>query len=319
MRCLVTGASGHLGSYLTKRLVEAGAQVFVLVRPESDLWRLAGVVDRVRVLRAGLSDLKSIEPDINQARPEAVFHLAWAGVTGAFKESREQVTSNVTGSLELFEAVREAGCKLWVGVGSQAEYGLHNSVLDEDTPASPVTAYGTGKLAVGLLTKKLCELAGMRYVWMRLLATYGPKDDERHLIPATIKRLLAGERPALTPGEQIWDYLYVEDAAEAIHLAALMPDAEGVFNLGSGEGRPVREIIEHARDLIDPSLPLGFGEMPYPPGQAMRLETSIDRLRAATGWRPRVGLDKGLRRTIEWYRSQASVGAHARSDIERGA
>jgi nucleoside-diphosphate-sugar epimerase len=131
--------------------------------------------------------------------------------------------------------------------------------------------------------------------------------------------LLAGERPALTPGEQIWDYLYVEDAAEAIYLAALMPDAEGVFNLGSGEGWRVREIIEHLRDLIDPSLPLGFGEVPYPPDQMMRLVTSIDRLKAATGWRPRVGLDKGLRRTIEWYRSQLEGGAGARPDSERGA
>ena len=306
MRCLVTGASGHLGSYLTERLVKEGAQTFILVRSQSDLWRLSGVLDRVKVLRADLSDIASVAPAISQLKPEAIFHLAWAGVTSAFKDSPEQMTLNVTGSLDLFEVVRSAGCKLWVGVGSQAEYGSHDGVLTEATPVRPLTAYGTAKLCVGLLTKKLCELSKMRYVWLRLLATYGPKDDERHLLPATIRRLLAHERPSLTPGEQRWDYLYIEDAAEAIYRVAASEEAQGVFNLGSGRSQSIRSIIERVRDMIDPALPLGFGELPYSPNQLMRLETSIDRLRRATGWTPQVGLDEGLRRTIDWYKSKVS-------------
>ena len=307
MRCLVTGASGHLGSYLTERLVKEGAEVFILVRPQSDLWRLSGVLDRINVLRADLSDMRIVTPAIDKAKPEAIFHLAWGGVTSAFKDSPEQMTLNVTGSLDLFEAVRAAGCKLWVGVGSQAEYGAHNGVLTEETPVRPLTAYGTAKLCVGLLTKKLCELSGMRYVWLRLLATYGPKDDERHLLPATIRKLLAHERPSLTPGEQHWDYLYIEDAAEAIYRAAVSEEAQGVFNLGSGESQSIRSIMERVRDMIDLSLPLGFGEIPYPPDQLMRLETSVDRLRFATGWTPQVSLDEGLRRTIDWHRPRGAL------------
>ncbi len=307
MRCLVTGASGHLGSYLIERLVKEGSEVFILVRPQSDLWRLSSVLDGIKVLRADLSDLASVAPSINELKPEATFHLAWEGVTSAFKNSPEQITRNVTGSLELFEIVRAAGCKLWVGVGSQAEYGAHDSVLTEETPVRPLTVYGTAKLCVGLLTKKLCELSEMRYVWLRLLATYGPKDDERHLLPATIRNLLAGGRPSLTLGEQLWDYLYVEDAAEAIYRAAVSEEAQGVFNLGSGETRSIRHVMERLRDLIDPTLALGFGEIPYPKDQLMRLETSVDRLRDATGWTPQISLDEGLRRTVDWYKSQDAL------------
>jgi UDP-glucose 4-epimerase len=303
MRCLVTGASGHLGSYLTERLVKEGARVTVLVRPQSDLWRLESVLGRVEVLRAELSDIRAVANEIEAAQPETVFHLAWGGVTSAFKDSPEQITRNVTDSLELFQIVQRAGCRVWVGLGSQAEYGPHGGVLTEATPAHPQTAYGLGKLCVGLLTKKLCELAGMRYIWLRLLATYGPKDDERHLLPATINQLLGGARPALTAGEQLWDYLYVEDAAEAIYMAALDSKAQGVFNLGSGESVSVRSILERLRDMIDPSLPLGFAEIAYPPDQSMRLSTSIDRLRSATRWTPQVSLNEGLRRTIEWHKS----------------
>lgn len=303
MRCLVTGASGHLGAALTRRLVEQEGRVAVLVRPQSDLWRLDDVLDRLAVFRADLADLSDVAATIRGFAPEVTFHLAWSGVTGHYRNDAEQITRNVSGSLALFELVRSAGCGCWVGVGSQAEYGYANGLLTEEVPPEPVTAYGVAKLCVGLLTRKLCELAGMRYVWLRLLAIYGPRDDERHLIPAVIRQLLARQVPALTPGEQVWDYLYIDDAAEAIAAVAATRAAEGVYNLGSGDARTVRCLIERLRDAIDPALPLGFGEVPYRPDQVMHLQADISRLRTATGWAPRIGLDEGLRRTVEWHRA----------------
>jgi nucleoside-diphosphate-sugar epimerase len=116
--------------------------------------------------------------------------------------------------------------------------------------------------------------------------------------------LLAGDRPALTLGEQRWDYLYVDDAVEALVGAALASDSTGVFNLGSGNAVAVRQIVEYVRDLIDPSLSLGFGELPYGAQQIMHLQADISRLHRATGWEPRVTLEQGLRTTVEWSRAQ---------------
>ncbi|HKC65031.1 MAG TPA: NAD-dependent epimerase/dehydratase family protein [Pyrinomonadaceae bacterium] len=307
MRSLVTGASGHLGSYLVRRLLREGAEVFALVRPDSDLWRLADVLDRIEVIRADLSDVKRIQSSITEAKPEATFHLAWQGVTSGFKNDARQITLNVAGSLDLFEIIRTTGCKLWVGVGSQAEYGTHNEILTEETPVRPETAYGVAKLSLGLLTQKLCELSGIRFIWLRLLATYGPKDDERHLIPSVIRHLLAGESPQLTSGEQKWDYLYVADAADAIYRAAVRESAHGVFNLSSGEAHTVRKLVEQIRNIIDPSLPLGFGEIPTLADQIMHLQADISKLREATGWTPQTSLEEGLKRTIEWSREAAGV------------
>lgn len=302
MRCLVTGASGHLGAALTRLLVEQGDRVAVLVRPRSELWRLDDVLDRIEVLRADMADLSGVAAMSRTFAPEVTFHLAWSGVTGHYRNDAEQITGNVTNSLALFEFVRSAGCTCWIGVGSQAEYGYADGVLTEEVPPEPVTAYGVAKLCVGLLTRKLCELAGMRYVWVRLLAIYGPRDDERHLIPTVIRQLLAREVPVLTPGAQEWDYLYIDDAVEAIYRAAVTDTARGVYNLGSGDAHSVRGIVERIRDLIDPTLPLGFGQVPYRPDQVMHLHADIARLRDATGWVPGIGLDEGLRRTVGWYR-----------------
>ncbi len=284
MRCLVTGASGHLGSYLTRHLIDRGEEVTALVRPTSDLWRLEGVLDRVRLIRVDLSDIQSAAEEISAKAPETVFHCAWSGVTSDTRNRPEHFVNNVSGALQLFRITQAAGCRCWVGIGSQAEYGIQSEILKEDMVANPDSVYGVAKLHLGKLLQKLCELSDVRYVWLRLFATYGPKDDLRHLIPSVIEKLLEGSRPSLTAGEQAWDYLYVEDAAEAIYRVANEPDACGVYNLASGEAHAVRDIVSRLRDMIDPSLPLGFGDIPYSPGALFNLRADVTRLRTATGW-----------------------------------
>lgn len=302
MRCLVTGASGHLGASLVRLLVLQGEQVICLVRPQSDLWRLSDVLDKVQLVQAELGEYQSVRDQIIAARPEAIYHLAWYGVTADKRNDPAQITRNVAGTLQLAEIVHSAGCKTWVGVGSQAEYGPYDVPLQEKLIAHPVTTYGVSKYCSGLLIEKMCDLVGMRFVWVRLLATYGPKDDPRHLIPSVIHKLLAREKPSLTTGEQQWDYLYVDDAAQAIERLGQNAEARGFYNLGSGQTRSVRHIVEYIRDLIDPSLPLGLGDLQYRPDQVMFLRADISRLCQITGWRPAVSLEDGLARTVNWYK-----------------
>jgi nucleoside-diphosphate-sugar epimerase len=123
-----------------------------------------------------------------------------------------------------------------------------------------------------------------------------------------IQTLCAGKKPALTRGEQQWDYLYVQDAAKALSLIAAT-GATGTLNLSSGKTIVIRNMVESIRDLVDPRLPLGFGEVPYRPDQVMYLNADISRLRSATGWKPETSLEEGLRRTVEWCKTE-SVNAN---------
>ncbi len=312
MRCLVTGASGHLGSYLTRHLLDRGEEVAVLVRPTSDLWRLEGVLERVRLIRADLSNLEAAAEEIRRQAPDTVFHCAWSGVTSDTRNRPEHFVNNVTGALQLFRIAQAAGCRCWVGIGSQAEYGNQSEILREDMVPNPDSAYGVAKLHLGKLLQTLCELSDVRYVWLRLLATYGPKDDLKHLIPSVIEKLLERSRPSLTAGEQTWDYLYVADAAEAIYRVANAPEARGVYNLASGESHAVREIVSRLRDMIDLTLPLGFGDIPYGPGALLNLRADVTRLRTATGWAPRTSLESGLRKTVDWHINLATRNENMR-------
>ncbi len=308
MRCLVTGASGFLGSHLVRELLNRNHSVTVLLRDRSKAARLVGCLEDVRVVRGSLEDIAELKQALREEPVDAAFHLAWAGVTADQRNHVTQITGNVVHSLAFWETLQNEGCRTLIGVGSQAEYGLSNTVRSEVSPAFPMTAYGSAKLALGILLKQLCQSAQMRFVWLRLFSAYGPADEPRHMIPSLIETLIRRERPALTAGEQVWDFLYVSDVVAAF-CACLESDADGVFNLASGSTCVLRAFIEAVRDCVDPSLPLGFGELAYRPDQVMHLEADVRRLQAATGWKPQVSLADGIRRTVQWYaRGEAPNG-----------
>lgn len=303
MRIFITGASGFIGSHLLEQLAGTNHQVSVLLRPSGDRRRIEPCLGGVEVIGGDLSRPEQWAGQLAKFKPETVIHLAWSGVLNSARDNLDQ-TSNVQNTAELVKVSHHAGAKNWIGLGSQAEYGPCKERVDESQPANPTTLYGVAKLASGLMARGLCGNLGMRFGWLRLFSSYGPRDDVSWMIPSLILALKDGRRPALTRCEQLWDYIYAADAAEAVLMTALSSGASGIFNLGSGQARPLREIVETIRDMVRPGAALGFGEVPYRPDQVMHLEANTERLQAATGWRPRTSLADGLRQTVAFYCGQ---------------
>lgn len=311
MRCLVTGASGFVGSHLVHSLVNSGMGVLAVVRESSDLWRLRAVEQKIEIAYSDIQNISSIERQIQAFRPDAVFHLAWTGGNSrAFLNDESQIFMNLPGSLELVRIAQTAGCKTYVFVGSCLEYGRYSIPVRETDPVAPTSLYGLSKSSTLHLSAGLCSKYAMRFVGARLFWAYGPMDDELRMIPSVIRNLLEGRRPALTPGEQIWDFLYISDVVSALTALACSESAEGVFNIGSGIPVSVKEVVMKIRDQVNPSLELGFGDVPYAPGQVMHLQADVGRLSSATGWKSQVSLEEGIRRTIDWYGNRKD--AHGR-------
>ena len=158
------------------------------------------------------------------------------------------------------------------------------------------------KLCAGEMSRAECKRLGLHHVWARILSVYGPHDTPSSMISLVIETLLHGEKPSLTAGVQLWDYLYSGDAARALYLCARSGRDGAVYPLGGGQSRPLKEYIEALRDAIDPALPLGLGEIPYGPGQVMRLEADLADLTRDTGFRPEVSFEEGIRETISWMK-----------------
>lgn len=299
MRVFVTGASGFLGSYLVADLLARGHEVAVLLRQDSARWRLEEAYDRLHVVPGALEQLDGLGGALGAFAPEAVVHMAWRGVAGSDRNSPVQA-ANVAETVRLAELAAGAGAKIFIGAGSQAEYGPYDRAIREDDVARPTTLYGMAKLAAGSMAMRLAEERGLRAAWLRIFSTYGPKDADTWLIPSMIRNLRSGQHMALTACEQRWGFLHARDAAAAFRLAITHDSASGIFNVGSPEAPPLRETVMRLRDLVDPGAALGFGELAYRPDQVMILAADVSHM-LALGWKPEVSLDEGLRETVNWH------------------
>lgn len=194
------------------------------------------------------------------------------------------------------------GCKKFIGSGSQAEYGRFEGNLNADVPANPENGYGIAKLCAGQMSRIACEQKGMEHIWTRILSIYGPYDGDRTMVMSTIGKLLDGEKPALTKGEQKWDFLYSMDAGYAMVLLGEKGVSGKTYCIGSGNAQPLIEYIKVIRDTIDPAAKLGVGEIPYGEKQVMYLCADISDLREDVGFEPQYSFEEGIRKTIEWYK-----------------
>jgi len=310
MRLLITGAGGFVGAAVAREAAAMGHDVIGTVRIDGQHARLDGLAQNVRVVALDLRDRRALVALVHEAHPDAIIHAAWGGVSNKARQDLSQTFDNINTACSLLNAGVEVGISKFVGIGSQSEYGpLSGRISEQDLP-EPISLYGAAKLAVLHLTRQLSAQGGISFAWLRLFATYGPGDNPHWLIPGLIEEMLNGVRPRTTLGTQLWDYLFIDDAALGILAVTTEPTATGVFNLGSGQPRKVREIVELIRDLTAPELELVFGEIPYRQDQIWHMEAATERLRTNTGWVPRISLETGLARTIDWHRARRLAAVH---------
>jgi UDP-glucose 4-epimerase len=315
VKLLITGAGGFVGSAIVRVALARGHEVTVLSRPDSSQRRLADVATRVRIALLRTTSPLGLREVVSDHAPDAVIHAGWHGVEGGARQDLQQVTVNVPFAVGLAAAARASACPVFLGLGSQAEYGPHQEVISEDTATQPVTLYGAAKLAVAHALSAQLASTRTRFVWLRIFSSYGPDDNPGVMLTYLVRALIAGERPELTACEQRWDFVFVDDVAAAALDLVQTETATGIFNVGSGEAILLRSILEGVRDMIDPALPLGFGARAYGESQVMRLQADVSRLVKATGWSPRVTLDDGLRRTVRAERARSDASATLQSPL----
>jgi nucleoside-diphosphate-sugar epimerase len=223
--------------------------------------------------------------------------FSWQGVEGESRNSAQQ-HENILREKGLARLAKASRAEVYIGVGSQAEYGPVEGAIPEIQAVNPTTQYGRAKNETRLALKEEFFGSNTRFIWARVFSTYGPGDSEKWLIPSLAKSLMRGSQLSLTKCEQLWDYLYVTDAARAFVCLAEGHDLEGIFNVGSGITTPLKDIVNEVARLVNPSFSLRFGEEPYRKDQVMHLQADISRITRLTGWLPQTQIREGIRKTV---------------------
>lgn len=303
-RAILTGATGMIGATLVQVLLRAGVEVWALVRCSSTRIKNLPDNERLHFVDADLSNLEVLLTNKEKLpqKADVFFYLGWEGTYGASRDDLYLQHKNIKNTLDAVWLAHNLSCEAFIGTGSQAEYGKCSEVITPVTPTFPETGYGIAKLCAGQMSRNLCKQLGIRHVWTRIFSVYGPMDHNYTMVMSGIYKLLNGERPSYTKGEQQWDYLYSEDAARALYLVACNGKDQAVYCIGSGNVRPLKDYILAIRDAVNPDAEIGLGEVPYPNGQVMYLQADIQTLTRDTGFIPQVSFEEGIQKTVQWCR-----------------
>lgn len=305
-RAVITGATGMIGAALAAYLLEQGIEVTALIRKNSK--KAGRLLDKpgLRKIELDLAELSEEEAlmasGLLDRQQDAFFHLGWDGTFGNCRNDMYLQNNNIRYTLDAVRLAHRLGCSVFVGAGSQAEYGRTDQKLSALTPAFPENGYGIAKLAAGQMSRILCQSLGMRHEWTRILSIYGPYDTENTMVMSAIRKLSSKEIPEFSKGEQLWDYLYVKDAVRAFYLISEKGIDGAIYPLGSGRPRRLSEYILAIRDSIDKEAQVSLGAVPYSKNQVMYLCADISGLTKDTGFVPAYTFEEGIKETVQWYR-----------------
>lgn len=301
MRIIVTGATSMIGSALIRSCLDHDIEkVYAVVRPNSKKIDRLPKDDRIILIYCAIDQYDSLSELI--AGPcDVFFHFAWTRTGADRNEDLSEQSKNVLYTLSAVRAAAELGCAKFVGSGSQAEYGrLDIERISPDSPVNPVQPYGIAKYAAGKMAMEQAARLGISCLWVRVFSVYGINDKPTSMVSSSLSKMLRGVPARFTPAEQLWDYLYSDDAGEAFYLIGERACGRKVYCLGSGEAHPLKHYIELMRKVAGPDAEALIGALPYPESVLMHLCADISSLHADTGFSPETDFEEGIRRTAAW-------------------
>jgi CDP-glucose 4,6-dehydratase len=308
----VTGAYGLLGGWLARSLLEQGARVTVLKRDDcvTSALQLEGTERHVNVVRGDVVDLALMERIITEYEVDTVFHLAAQTIVGmANRSPLSTFETNIRGTWIVLEACRRVAVEAVVVAASDKAYGIHDDLpYREGHALQPRFPYDVSKAATDMIARSYWHTFGLPVAVTRLANLYGGGDlNLSRLVPETAIAAIDGRAAIIrSDGSAQRDFLYVQDAVAAyLAVLALVRDGRGAgeaFNAGCGRPYSVREVVELTCQVAGSTVAPDVRGVGTPAGEISRQWVDSTKLRELSGWEPRVGLQDGLRQTVDWYR-----------------
>lgn len=314
MKIFVTGGAGYIGSICVEEMLNRGHEVAVFDNLTEG--HRAALDPRATFYEADLADRDAVERAVREAAPDAAMHFAANALVGeSMTNPSKYFRNNVANGVNLLDALVACGVKKFVFSSTCATFGIPARMpIDESLPQNPVNPYGESKLMFEKVLRWYDEIHGLRFTALRYFNAAGASEKfgedhriETHLIPNVLKVAL-GQKEAVdiygtdyeTPdGTCIRDYIHILDLADA-HIRALDRKESGFYNLGTGGGSSVKEVVDCCRRVT--GKPIAVVEKPRRPGDPPRLIAGSDKIRRELGWEPRFqSLDVIVKSAWDWH------------------
>lgn len=310
-KVFITGATGFIGSAVTEDFLKNDIEVWAMVRPgffeRKNNSRFANLMksEKLHLIENDLHAMLNLPGLVQEKGFDVFYHFAWEGMAGELLFDYKEQLGNVCYTLEAICAAAEMGCKKFVGSGSSSQLEL-TAEGGRECFSDKHIFFKTAKLSCEYMGEALAERKGIDFIWPILSNPYGPGETKPRLINSMIDNLMNGRHQPLSEGNQIYDFIYISDAAKAFRLLGEKGKHKGHYVLSMGNSKPLREFLIEVRNVVSPDAELGFGEMGFngvylPAGSLDNRDLVED-----TGFIPDISFADGIRKTMEWIKERGN-------------
>lgn len=304
-RFFVTGATGFVGSCLTRKLAELGCEVHALVRATSKRWRLGGLEQKVTLHIGDLNDGERLRELIGEIQPTVVYHLAVHGAYPTQTNADQIILTDMFGTYNLLKACSEVDYKVFVNTGSSSEYGCKQYAMRECDLLEPTSYYAVAKAAQTLVSQHMARADRRPINTFRLFSVYGPYEEPTRLVPTLVRRCLESKELDMVSPDTVRDFVYVDDVVEAyLQIGQLSLQCGEVFNIGTGIQSSMRDVVRAVFQSAGAKVKVNWGTMPARSWDTETWLADTTKVRRILKWAPRTSLAEGIQKTTEWFRSE---------------
>ena len=302
-KALVTGGNGFIGSHMVSRLVKSDCTVFAMIRDTSDVWRLEEVRDSINLIKLDIRDSEVLSQWLAKIKPDYIFHMAAYGVDSRQKDYVTAAEINIIGTLNMVKAASKIGCEKLLNTGTSMQYGNKKGSIEEEDYYDPTNIYGSTKGAATIIAHQTAVENNIDIATIIPFGVFGEKEGSHKFFPHVILSALRDEEIKLSPCEQYRDYCYVENIIDGFIMAAGSSEVKNeVFNIGCGRVHQLKHYVELMMKRLEAGKKVSYGAVGYRKNDLWSPQPDLTKISTRLGWNPRVSLEEGIDRTIEWFR-----------------
>lgn len=300
-KVLLSGANGFVGTALCRELSAKGVEVTAIIRDETEKIEEIRNLDGLSIIYCDLSQFRELPTIITDREYDVFYHFAWMGTAGSLRGDADIQLKNVQYTCDAVKACADMGCKRFVFASSIMEYEIEAMMATDCTP-SINTLYCSAKVAADYMARTIAGSLGIDYIRAVISNIYGPGEMSLRLVNTSLRKMLSGEHCAFSAGDQMYDFIYITDAAKSFIAIGEKGAANRTYYIGSQKPKPLKEFLKDMRDCVDPRIEIGLGELPFSGVSLTYKEFDIDAVRKETGFSPEVPFREGINHTIRWLK-----------------